>query len=139
MVQRLPDLTRQVENFRFTRSVARAVVAMARADDGAGNGAHIVKELFGDDRQASTSSRKGRWSRPPLPASLRSIKTISPIRFRCSGRTQPAAIFSRCLGVSLDDSWGLMIPTITRQAAASASSRKVRQFRSSSLPSAARP
>jgi hypothetical protein len=99
---------------KLQRSFARAVVAMARAGDGSGDAPDIVRQLYRGDHHALAMVEKA----AVVPASTSGVTTFnetvaSNVISLLAPSSATAAIFSRALGVSLDNVYGVMIPTVT--------------------------
>ncbi len=117
MHQRLGDLTNELAIFSQQRSLARAVVAMGRAeiDPGAFHmPERIVRENWKDDKDALSIAQKG----AVVPASTSGVTpfnqtSISNLISLLGPGAASRAIFAASLNVSLDNSYGLTVPTMT--------------------------
>ncbi len=112
-MERLSDYTADVAAFRRQRSLARAIVAMGRSTE-PGMSEAVVRSLYGDDKQAFDIIARG----AVVPASTSTVtafnQTVASDLVSLLGPSSAsAAIFSRCLGINLDDSYGVMAPTVT--------------------------
>jgi hypothetical protein len=104
-------------NFKRQRSLARAIVAMGRSSE-PGMSETIVRELWGDDKQALDIIERG----AVVPASTSGVTAfnqtnVSDLVSLLGPSSASAAIFARALGVNIDDSYGVMVPTITASGA----------------------
>ncbi len=111
-MERLSEYTADVAAFRRQRSLARAIVAMGRSTE-PGMSEAVVRSLYGDDKQAFVIARGA-----VVPASTSTVtasnQTVASDLVSLLGPSSAsAAIFSRCLGINLDDSYGVMAPTVT--------------------------
>lgn len=113
-MERLGAYTDRLTIFKQQRSLARAVVALARAGDGSGEAPDIVRSLYRGDHQALDITERAAVVVTSSTGVTTFNETVaSNVISLLAPQSATTAIFSRALGVSLDNVYGVMIPTVT--------------------------